>query len=326
MGLDRAFCLGQIRAMASAHHHHPRHHHHHGHGRRALSIGTAFALGTALNLAFVVIETVYGFVGHSIALLADAGHNLSDVLGLVAAWGAGTLAQLRPSGRYTYGLRSSSILVALLNAIVLLIAVGAIMVEAIERLASPTPVAGLTVVVVALAGVLVNGLTAFLLLGGGQRDLNVRTAYAHMAADAVVSLGVAAAGGVILFTGWLWLDPAVSLAVALVIIAATWRLLRQALDMALHAVPPGIDAEAVREHLSRLAGVVAVHDLHIWPMSTTETALTCHLVMPQGHPGDNVLAQLASELHEHFSIGHVTIQVETGDPEHPCTLVPDHVV
>ena len=272
-----------------------------------------------------MVEALYGVFAHSIALLADAGHNLGDVLSLAAAWGASLLARRRPSGRYTYGLRSSSILVALLNAIILLVAVGAILLEAVQRLAKPAPVAGWTVIVIALIGVAVNGATAAALLAASQGDLNVRSAFAHMAADAAVSLGVAAAGAIILFTGWNWLDPAASIAVALLIVGATWRLLRQALDMALHAVPYGIDSQRVRDHLAQTAGVNAVHDLHIWPMSTTETALTAHLVMPTGHPGDEALARIARELQERFAIGHVTIQIET-DPDHACTLAPDHVV
>lgn len=318
--------------MATAPHPHPPNHRHadHGHGHHSHDPGTAagavLALGIALNLGFVAVEAGFGVIGHSTALLADAGHNLSDVLGLAAAWGAGALMRRRPSGRYTYGLRSSSILVALFNAIILLITVGAIILEAIQRLAAPQPVAGVMVMIVAAVGIAVNGLTAILLFGHGRNDLNLRGAFLHMAADAAVSLGVVIAAGIILLTGWLWLDPAVSLVIAIVIIAATWRLLRQSLDMALAAVPAGIDATAVRRHLGRIAGVVAVHDLHIWPMSTTETALTCHLVMPAGHPGDQVLARVAEELRRQFAIGHVTLQVETGDPEHPCALVPDHVV
>ncbi|HZT50971.1 MAG TPA: cation diffusion facilitator family transporter [Stellaceae bacterium] len=314
-----------------AHHHGHSHapgHDHPGHNAprgHAASTSVVFAVGTALNLGFVVVEALYGVFAHSIALLADAGHNLGDVLSLAAAWGASLLARRRPSGRYTYGLRSSSILVALLNAIILLVAVGAILLEAVQRLAKPAPVAGWTVIVIALIGVAVNGATAAALLAASQGDLNVRSAFAHMAADAAVSLGVAAAGAIILFTGWNWLDPAASIAVALLIVGATWRLLRQALDMALHAVPYGIDSQRVRDHLAQTAGVNAVHDLHIWPMSTTETALTAHLVMPTGHPGDEALARIARELQERFAIGHVTIQIET-DPDHACTLAPDHVV
>jgi cobalt-zinc-cadmium efflux system protein len=306
-------------------HDHGRGHGPHHHDHAAVLGGASLLVGTALNLGFVAVEAVFGMLGHSIALLADAGHNLADALSLAAAWGAVLLARRAPSARYTYGLGSSSILVALLNAIVLLIAVGAIILGAAERLAAPTPVAGLTVIAVALVGVAVHGVTALLLLGGGRADLNVKAAYAHMAADAAVGLAVAASGAVILATGWQRLDPIVSIVVAAVIVVATWRLTRQALDMALNAVPAGIETERVREHLARHGGVSAVHDLHIWPMSTTETALTAHLVMPAGHPGDEALAEIAGELHQRFAIGHVTIQVET-DPEHACRLAPDHVV
>ena len=301
-------------------------HEHHAAAQRGL--GLVFALGVALNLGFVLVEAAYGVIGHSVALLADAGHNLGDVLGLAIAWGANVLARRRPSHRYTYGLRSSSILAALFNAIVLLIAVGAIAVEAINRFAAPQPVATGTVMVVAAIGIVVNGVTALLLRRGHHHhhDLNVRAAFLHMVADAGVSLGVVLTGALILATGWLWLDPAASLVVALVIVAGSWRLLRDAVNMALDAVPAGIDPAAVRDHLAAVAGVCAVHDLHIWPMSTTETALTCHLVIPAGHPGDQALAILAGELHERFGIEHATIQVETGDPDHPCRLGPDHVV
>jgi cobalt-zinc-cadmium efflux system protein len=296
-------------------------------GRRpGAGFALAAALGLALNLAFVVIEATYGVIGHSVALLADAGHNLGDVLGLAAAGTAAVLARRRPSHRYTYGLRSSSILAALFNAIVLLIAVGAIVVEAIGRLVEPEPVATGTVMVVAAIGILVNGATALVLRDGHAHDLNIRAAFLHMIADTGVSLGVVLAGAAILVTGWLWLDPVASLVVAAVIVAGTWRLLRQALDMALHAVPSGIEAAAVHDHLASRTGVCAVHDLHIWAMSTTETALTCHLVMPAGPPGDAILAHLAQELHDRFGIAHATIQVETGDPDHPCKLEADHVV
>lgn len=261
------------------------------------------------------------------ALLADAGHNFSDVLGLVAAWTATILSARRPSARYTYGLRSSSILAALLNAIILLIAVGGIVVEAVQRLIAPTPVGGVTIIAVACAGVLVNGGAALLLGHGHQHDLNVKSAFAHMLGDMVVSLGVAASGAMILATGWLWLDPAASIVVSIVIVLGTWRLLRRSLDLALQAVPPGIDSGAVRTHLLTVSGVCEVHDLHIWPMSTTTTALTVHLVMPAGHPGDAVLTGIAATLQKRFGIEHATIQVETGDdPAHPCVLVPDHVV
>jgi cobalt-zinc-cadmium efflux system protein len=308
---------------AHSHHAHDHHHDHHHHSLSAARPSAALAFGIALNFAFVVIEAGFGFFAGSIALLADASHNLGDVLALAASWAAMLLAGRRPSRRYTYGLRSSSILVALFNAIILLIAVGGIMVEAAQRLASSAPVAGGTVIVVALIGVVVNGGTA-LMIGSGHGDLNMRGAFVHMAADAAVSVGVALSGAIILFTGWHWLDPAASLAIAAVIVLTTWRLLRQALDMALHAVPPGIDAAAVQAHLAHIAGVEAVHDLHIWPMSTTETALTAHLVMPTGHPGDAALARIANDLHDRFAIGHVTLQVET-DLEGACRLT-DHAV
>lgn len=304
------------------------HEHHHQHAEAATGMGAVFAFGVALNLGFVLVEAAFGVIGNSVALIADAGHNLGDVLGLAIAWGAAALARRRPTHRYTYGLRSSSILAALFNAIVLLIAVGAIAVEAINRFGAPQPVATGTVMAVAAIGILVNGATALLLRRGHQHrhDLNVRGAFLHMAADAAVSLGVVLTGALILATGWLWLDPAASLLVGLVIVASTWRLLRDAVNMALDAVPAGIDPAAVRAHLAAFGGVCAVHDLHIWPMSTTETALTCHLVMPAGHPGDHALAMLAGELNARFGIQHATIQVETGDPEHPCRLEADHVV
>jgi cobalt-zinc-cadmium efflux system protein len=304
---------------------HGHHHHHHG-DAGAGAFGTGFALGLGLNLAFVAAEATCGVIGDSVALLADAGHNLGDVLGLAIAWAASMLARRRPSHRFTYGLRSSSILAALFNAIVMLIAVGGIIVEALNRLAAPQLVASGIVITVAAVGILVNGATALLLRRGHRQDLNTRAAVLHMAADAGVSLGVVLAGGAILLTRWLWLDPAASLVIAVVIVVSTWRLLRDAMNMALHAVPADIEPGEVRDYLSQVAGVRAVHDLHIWPMSTTETALTCHLVMPQGHPGDRALAELAHALHERFAIHHATIQVETGDPAHPCHLVPDQVV
>jgi cobalt-zinc-cadmium efflux system protein len=302
------------------------HDHPHDNAPGAAHYGTAFAVGLALNLGFVVVEAAYGLLGNSVALLADAGHNLGDALGLAIAWSASILARREPSRRFTYGLRSSSILAALFNAVVLLIAVGGIAGEAVNRLVAPMPVASRAVMVVAAAGILVNGVSALLFRRGREGDLNMRAAFQHMLADAGVSLGVVLAGALILFTGGLWIDPAASLIVAAVIVLGSWRLLRDAVNLALHGVPAGIDAVEVHRHLGGLAGVAAVHDLHIWPMSTTETALTCHLVMPLGHPGDEMLAGLAHELQERFAIDHATIQVETGDPDHPCKLVPDHVV
>ncbi|PWB59385.1 MAG: cation transporter [Bradyrhizobiaceae bacterium] len=300
------------------------HDHAHGHGRAPASYGFAFALATGLNVAFVVVEAVFGVLANSTALVADAGHNLSDVLGLVVAWGAAVLSRRAPSGRYTYGLRGSSILAALFNAVFLLVAVGAIAWEAVHRMLAPQPVAGITVMVVAGIGIAINGAAAALFASGRSRDINIEGAFLHMAADAAVSAGVVIGGGMILLTGWLWIDPALSLAICLVIVGSTWSLLRDAVKMSLAAVPAGIDADAVRAFLAQRPGVAALHDLHIWPMSTTESALTCHLVMPGGHPGDGFLAETAQGLAHRFGIGHATLQIELGPAA--CALAPDHVV
>jgi cobalt-zinc-cadmium efflux system protein len=311
------------------HGHDPRHgHHHHGLGHRRGPVDStrAFAVGVALNLCFVIAEVAFGIRADSLALLADAGHNFSDVLGLLFAWGAVALAARVPSTRFTYGLRGSTILAALGNAMLLLLATGGIVWEAIRRLQDPAPVASGTVIWVAAVGVAVNLATALMFLRGRDSDLNIRGAFLHMAADALVSVGVIVAGVVMLYTGWLWLDPAVSLAIGLVILVGTWGLLRESVQLALHAVPAGVDADAVRRHLCALRGVAQVHDLHIWGMSTTETALTVHLVMPDGHPGDDFLAGLCEEIHDRFGIGHSTVQVETASGSAPCALAPDHVV
>jgi len=305
-----------------AHHHHPAGHHHDA----PRDLGRAFALGVALNVGFVVVETGAGLWSNSLALLADAGHNLSDVLALLLAWGAATLSARQPSARFTFGLRSSSVLAALANALLLLAVCGAIGWEAIGRLQASVAVPGGAVIAVAACGVLVNAATALLFLRRQKVDLNARGAFLHMAADALVSLGVVAAGVGMLLTGWAWLDPAVSLAVVGVIFASTWGLARDSLGLALHAVPAGIDPVAVRAFLAARPGVADVHDLHIWGMSTTENALSAHLVIPDGHPGDRFLAETAQGLEQRFRIGHATLQVEHGDPEHPCGLEPDHVV
>src|SRR6202043_2059341 len=299
---------------------------HHSHGHTQLSHGRAFAIGIALNLAYVGGEAVAGIVSGSLALLADAGHNLGDVLGLALSWGAAVLSRREPSGRFTYGLRSSSILAALANAIILLVVTGGIAWEALWRLSHPIPVAGGTVAWVAAAGILVNCATALLFARGRQRDLNLKSAFLHMAADALVTAGVVVAGIVIALTGLPWLDPAVSLVISGVIVYATWDLIRGAISLALDAVPEGIDAAAVRAHLAAMPGVAAIHDLHIWGMSTTETAMTCHLVMPGGHPGDAALGRLARELEERFGIHHSTIQIELADSDEVCALTPEHVV
>jgi cobalt-zinc-cadmium efflux system protein len=282
----------------------------HGHSHAPKDFGAAFAIGTALNLGFVIIEATYGFWANSMALLADAGHNLSDVFGLLMAWGAAVLAKRTPSPRFTYGLRSSSILAALANAVFLMIAVGAIVWEALNRLGAPEPVASTTVMTVAAIGIVVNGVTAWLFASGSKGDVNIRGAFLHMAADALVSVGVVIAGAVIAVTAWLWVDPVVSLVIAALILYGTWGLLKESAGLALHGVPPGIDVNAVRTHLQGLPGVTNVHDLHIWPMSTTETALTCHLVIPAGHPGDAFLAAATDDLHDEFEIHHATLQIE----------------
>jgi cobalt-zinc-cadmium efflux system protein len=287
------------------------HHDHHAHA--PTDFGRAFALGTVLNLAFVAIEGTAGFLTDSVALLADAGHNLSDVLGLLIAWGGAELAKRPASKQFTYGLRGSSILAALANAVLLLVAVGAITLEAVERLGSPPPIAGGMVMLVAGIGILVNGATALLFVRGRKSDVNVRGAFLHMAADAGVSAAVVVAGGLMLLTGNTWIDPAISLVVVAVILWSTWGLLKDSIKMALHAVPSGIDPEAVERTLAALPGVTRVHDLHIWPMSTTEAALTAHLVIPGGHPGDAFLIELQHRLAHDFRIDHTTVQIELGD-------------
>ena len=288
--------------------------------------GRAFAVGTALNAGFVVLQVVFGLGAHSLALLADAGHNLGDVLGLLLAWWASHLARSRPTDRRTYGLGRSSILAALANAVFLLVAVGGITWEAIRRINDPAPVAGGTVVWVAAVGIAVNAATALLFMRGRQDDLNVRGAFLHMAADAAVSAGVVVAGVLILCTGWHWLDPVTSLVINAVIVWGTWGLLRDATNLALDAVPPGIDPGAVRRYLEEQPGVRAVHDLHIWALSTTQTALTAHLVQPEGGVDDAALARVCGELREQFGIAHATIQIERGDTDHPCGLADEHAI
>ena len=296
-----------------------------GHVHAPKSFGRAFAIGTTLNLGFVVVEGAYGIVAGSMALLADAGHNLSDVLGLLIAWGAATLAKRQPKGKYTYGLRSSSILAAFLNALLLLVAITVIAVEAIGRFSEPAPVAGTTVMIVAGIGILINGATALLFMSGRKGDLNINGAFLHMAADAAVSAGVVAAGFAIVQTGWSWIDPVVSLVIVAVIAIGTWGLLRDSVNMSLQASPPGLDPQTVGAFLAGQPGVTAVHDLHVWPLSTTETALTVHLVMPGGYPGDRFTADLAVVLRQQFGIHHATVQIET-DPDADCMLAPDDVV
>jgi len=297
----------------------------HGHSHVLKSFGRAFAIGTALNLGFVIIEAGYGIAAGSMALLADAGHNLSDVLGLLIAWGAATLGRRSPRGRYTYGFRSSSILAAFLNALLLIVAIVVIAVEAIRRFSEPAPVAGGTVVIVAAIGIAVNTATALLFMSGRKGDLNIRGAFLHMAADAAVSAGVVVAGFLILRTGLAWIDPVTSLVIVAVIGVGTWGLLRDSVNMSLQAAPPGVDPEEIGRFLRGQEGVQAIHDLHVWPMSTTETALTVHLLIPGGYPGDAYTAAVAAALKDKFGIDHATIQIET-DQATPCQLEPDTIV
>lgn len=304
----------------SAHHHHGHDHGHHHHHHGDPGHGRAFAIAITLNALFVAIEFFYGFLANSTALMADAGHNLSDVLSLILAWGAAILAKREPSGRYTYGLRSSSILAALFNGMLLMAATGAIAWGAVQRLMEPTPVAGLTVSIVAGIGIAVNGISAWLFMKGSKDDLNIRGAYLHLAADAAISLGVLVAGLVVLYTGWAWIDPAVSLVIVVLIMKSTWSLLREALDMTLGAVPGNVNAAEVEEFLLGRPGVTGVHDLHIWSMSTTDVALTCHLVMPGGYPGDVAIDEIARGLKEQFGIQHTTLQSEQGTTQHECSL------
>lgn len=309
-----------------AHGHEHGHAHPHGHAHAPKDFGKAFLIGVILNTTFVIIEAVYGILGNSLALLADAGHNLSDVLGLLLAWGASVLVKKAPTKRFTYGLRSTSILAALINASLLLVVTGGIAWEAIVRFRHPEQVEGWTVIVVAAVGVVINLLTALMFMSGRKNDLNVRAAFMHMAGDAAISLGVVIAGFAILATEWQWLDPVISLAIAVLVVIGTWGLLTASVKLALHAVPDGIDIEKVRHYLATVDGVSEVHDLHIWGMSTTDVALTAHLVFPEGYPGDAIRSEMAAELQKRFQIAHATIQIELNDSGQHCALAPDHVV
>ena len=312
------FSSREGRALSGHGHSHGSHSHaghggHGGHSHAPKHFGTAFAVGIALNTAFVLVEAGYGYAANAMSLVADAGHNLSDVLGLVAAWVASVLVRRQRTARFTYGLRGSSILAALFNAVFLLVAMGAVIWEALVRLLHPEPVAGGTVMVVAAIGILVNGLTAWLFASGAKGDINIRGAYLHMAADAAVSVGVVVAGLVIWATGLEWVDPAVSLVVAGLVVWATWGLLRDSVAMSLNAVPPEISPAAVEGFLRERPGVSGLHDLHIWSMSTTSVALTAHLVMEGGHPGNAFLTETAETLSARFGIGHATLQIEDAD-------------
>jgi cobalt-zinc-cadmium efflux system protein len=292
--------------------------HGHGHSHAPASFGAAFAVGVTLNAAYVILEATYGFFAHSLALVADAGHNLSDVFGLLLAWAAIVWSRRPPTARYTYGWRRSSVLAALCNAVFLLISVGVIGWEAAIRLRHPVVVDSHTMIWVSAAGIAVNAITAFMFMAGRKGDLNIRSAFLHMTADAVISGGVVASGIVIALTGWLWLDPAVSLVLVAVIVAGTWSLLRDSVYLALDAVPPGIDSDGIRDYLDGLPGVADVHHLHIWGLSTSEVALTAHLVLAVERNDNALLGSINRDLRERFGIGHATIQFENfGQPECP---------
>jgi cobalt-zinc-cadmium efflux system protein len=296
------------------HHDHDHDHgpHHHGHSHAPASFGKAFAIGITLNAGFVILEVVYGLTAHSLALLADAGHNLSDVFGLLLAWGATVWARKLPTARHTYGWRRASVLAALCNAVFLLVSVGVIGWEAFRRLQAPAPVEARIMIWVSVAGILVNTITALMFMAGRKGDLNIRAAFLHMAADAVISAGVVVAGIVIAFTGWLWLDPVVSLVLVVVIIAGTWGLLRDSLNLSLDAVPAGIKLGEVQGFLAQLPGVTDVHHIHIWGLSTSDVALTAHLVLADSVADNALLHTINHELEERFGIGHATIQFEAG--------------
>jgi len=300
-------------------------HDHASHATVTREFGSAFAWGVAVNAAYVVIEAGYGFATGSLALLADAAHNLTDVGGLLLAWGAASLSRRLPSARHTYGMGRASILAALVNGGVLLIAIGALAWEAFGRFATPAPVPGSTVLLVALIGIAVNAGTAFLFMRGREHDLNVEGAFLHMAADAAVSGGVVLSALLMMATGWLWLDALAALLVSALIAWSAFGLLKSAIHLSLDGVPSGIDRRAVEKWLSKLPGVASIHDLHIWSVSTTMTALTAHLVMPGGNPGDTFLDTVADGLERRFGIGHATLQIERGDGKE-CRLAPDTVV
>jgi len=295
-----------------------RHEHGHAHAHAPADFSTAFAVGIGLNLAFVAIEAFYGWKINSLALLADAGHNLSDVAGLVLAWGATLAGKLRPDTRHTYGWKRASILAAFANALLLLVATGSLAWEAAQRLQTPEATDGWTIVAVAAVGIVVNTATARLFLRGRKGDLNIRGAFLHMAADALVSLAVVVGGAMYLWQGWAWIDPVMSLCIAAVIVVGTWGLFRQSLHLLFDGVPDAVDPLAVRTELLALPGVTEVHDLHVWAMGTAQVALTAHLVVPAGHPGDDFLREATSRLHDRHGIDHVTLQVVRVPFGHPC--------
>jgi cobalt-zinc-cadmium efflux system protein len=302
------------------------HHHDHPGTPEPTGGGRRWPIGIGLNLAFVVLEVIFGVYAHSIALIADAAHNVSDVLGLLLAWGATALALRPPSSRHTYGLRRTTLLATLANTVLILLAAGGVIWEAAKRLGAHPPVAGKVVMAVAGAGVLLNGSSALLFLRGRARDANLRAAFGHLASDAIIALSVMLSAGVIVLTGWTWLDPAISLAVGAVIVFGTWSLLRDAVGSVVDAVPAHVNLGAVRLYLRSLPGVTEVHDLHVWPLSTTETALTAHLVLPWASCSRDFLRDACRHLHDEFKIEHATLQIEPAEAPELCHLAPDHVV
>lgn len=312
------------------HHHHAHddhdhdhshgHHHHHNHHHGPKNYNFAFGLGIGLNIIFVIVEAVYGYLSHSLALMADAGHNLSDVAGLILAWGAVWLTTKKPSTRYTYGFRKSTILSALLNAIILLVAVGIIIWEAFSRLKNPAPIQSTTVMIVATIGILINGMTAMLFFRDKDHDINLKGAYLHMAADALISLGVVISALIISYTSWQWLDPVVSIVISLVIIYGTWDLFKSSVHLSMDAVPYGIDPDEVKKYLESLEHVTDIHDLHIWPISTTENALSVHITLNGEVLNNQRIEEISKVLKERFKIGHPTIQFEKWDESYVCAF------
>ncbi|MCW8820841.1 MAG: cation diffusion facilitator family transporter [Sulfurovum sp.] len=295
---------------------HSHSHHHH----EINNYNRSFSIGIALNIIFVIIEVSYGILADSLALIADAGHNLSDVMSLMLAWGANYLATKHPTHKRTYGLRKVTIMASLISAVLLLVALGGIAWESVERLSSPKPVDGIIIIVVAAIGVVINTATALLFVKGQKHDLNIRAAYLHMAADAAISLGVVIAGIAIMLTGWLWLDPLISLFIVVVILLGTWHLLRDSIDLSIDAVPQGIDVSEIKSYLSGLLNVSDMHDLHVWALSTTETALTVHLVTTHESVDNDFLKEVQEHLHQHFNIAHTTIQIENESDDYHCVL------
>lgn len=299
--------------------------HDHNHTIKKRDFNRAFAIGISLNIAFIIAEVIYGLQANSLALLADAGHNVSDVLGLILAWGAVLFAKRKPSKRFTYGFQSATIMAAFSNAVLLLVAVGGICWEALKRLENIESgvIDSKTVIIVALIGIIINGVTALFFISGSKKDLNIRGAFLHMAADALVSLGVVISGIVMIKTGWFLIDPIISLVIAAVIVVGTWKLLVDSIKLSLHGVPEGVDYAKVKNYLINLENVKEVHDLHIWAISTSDVALSAHLTM-ECLPDNQFLRKIERKLEHDFGINHSTIQIETGDSAKQCSVVKNH--